>query len=75
MEYEKEIFAHSDKVLCVKFNYSGTILISGGDDKKIKIWDTKDYSNLKVKSFHFNKNDIILTKFTLKKISKLIIDN
>ena len=30
---------HSDSVNSVAFNYTGTILASGSDDKTIKLWN------------------------------------
>jgi WD40 repeat protein len=35
---------HQDLVRCVAFNHSGSILISGGDDKMIKAWETKSWT-------------------------------
>lgn len=33
------LIAHGSSVTCVKFNQSGTFLVSGSLDKTIKIWD------------------------------------
>ena len=30
---------HKDLVNCLKFNYNGKILISGSNDKTIKLWN------------------------------------
>ena len=32
--------AHSDRITSVSFNYDGTKIVSGSNDKTIKVWDT-----------------------------------
>ena len=32
---------HSDEVASVSFNYDGTMVVSGSNDKSIKIWDVE----------------------------------
>jgi WD40 repeat protein len=31
---------HAGKVLCLTFSADGKVLASGGEDRKIKLWDT-----------------------------------
>ena len=31
--------AHGDRITSVGFNYDGTKIVSGSDDKTIKVWD------------------------------------
>jgi WD40 repeat protein len=40
------------KVTCIAYNNDGTLLVSGGEDGTIRIWDTKTGNNLRVFAGH-----------------------
>lgn len=36
----KDPQGHKDEVLCCSLNFDGKLLVTGGSDKVIKLWDT-----------------------------------
>ena len=51
LKAEKES-AHSDEINSVAFNHDGTKIVSGSDDRTIKVWDAGTYRHSSTPHVH-----------------------
>lgn len=68
LKLTKTLQAHDERITWVDFSPDGSILVSGSEDKTVKIWDTENYSLKKV----FNQFETQINSVAFSKDGKYI---
>ncbi|MEQ1826046.1 MAG: protein kinase [Pirellula sp.] len=72
LEREKTLVGHSDWITCVEFNSEGSLLISGAQDKTVRVWDPETGMELSVHGTH--SHEIVGAYFLDDSKSALSVD-